>query len=105
MKKVISFGYKHRFAKFVEADEIHDVRGFPNPYNVRSMQHLTGRSARVRKFVLSNPAVQKFIDGIISRNPSVVAVGCYGGKHRSVAIAEELGRRTGAVICHLELGD
>ena len=98
---IISFGYKYGHP--LDADIIFDVRFLPNPYWVAELRDRKGTDKRVKKFVMSNPAagefVQRFkelIDFILpsyqrERRPYLsIAIGCTGGRHRSVVIANEL---------------
>lgn len=95
---VFSFGFKHGMP--VEADLMIDVRFLPNPFYDPQMRPLTGNDAPVRDFVLQNDVTKKFLDawyrlldvampGYVAEGKShlSIAVGCTGGQHRSVAIA------------------
>ena len=97
---VFSFGFKYGMPE--EADIIIDVRFLPNPYWNPEMRPLTGRDALVRDFVITHPQTQAFLErwcalldtvmpGYVGEGKSrlSVGVGCSGGQHRSVAIAEE----------------
>jgi RNase adapter protein RapZ len=117
---VISFGYKYGLP--VDADLVVDCRFLPNPHWVPELRPLTGRDADVRDYVLGQPGAKEFLDGYSDlfrliaegyrregKRYATVAVGCTGGKHRSVAMAEELARRLGAdgvdaVAVHRDLG-
>ncbi|OUO60727.1 RNase adapter RapZ [Olsenella sp. An270] len=96
---VFSFGFKHGMP--VEADLMIDVRFLPNPFYDPVMRTLTGKDQIVADFVLGNPTTEKFMDawerlldvvmpGYVTEGKShlSIAVGCTGGQHRSVAIAE-----------------
>ncbi len=96
---VFSFGFKHGMPD--EADLMIDVRFLPNPFYDPEMRPLTGKDKKVADYVLDNPAAQTFMDawfklldvtmpGYVAEGKShlSVAVGCTGGQHRSVAIAE-----------------
>ena len=96
---VFSFGFKHGMP--VEADLMIDVRFLPNPFYDPVMRTLTGKDQLVADFVLGNPTTEKFMDawerlldvvmpGYVTEGKShlSIAVGCTGGQHRSVAIAE-----------------
>ncbi|WP_455138623.1 RNase adapter RapZ [Thermophilibacter sp.] len=96
---VFSFGFKHGMP--AEADLMIDVRFLPNPFYDPQMRPLTGRDRLVADFVLGNPVTEKFLDawyrlldvampGYVAEGKShlSIAVGCTGGQHRSVAIAE-----------------
>ena len=95
---VESFGYKHGLP--TEADMVLDMRFLPNPYYLASMRHLTGNSKKVSDYVLKTPEAQLFLEsmhklvkGIIpsyireGKYNMVLAFGCTGGQHRSVAMA------------------
>ncbi|MCI6573651.1 MAG: RNase adapter RapZ [Actinomycetaceae bacterium] len=101
---VMSFGFKYGIP--LDADNVIDMRFLPNPYWVTELRHLTGKDKPVRDFVLSMTGAQHFADqytalfaGIIDGyqrelKPYVtLAIGCTGGKHRSVAMAEEISRQ------------
>ena len=117
---VMSFGFKYGIP--VDADHVVDVRFLPNPYWVPELRGGTGKDEAVSHYVLGQDGAKEFIDryvhalepalaGYARENRSYVtlAVGCTGGKHRSVAITEEiadqlraLGVRASAV--HRDLG-
>lgn len=99
-----SFGYKHGIP--LDADMVFDMRFIPNPYYLKSMRKLTGNSEKVSNYVMKFPETQDFlrtVHGLINQLiPSyiregkfhlVLAIGCTGGQHRSVAVANELSRR------------
>ncbi len=101
---VESFGYKHGLP--IDADIVMDVRFLPNPHWDDALRPLTGHDPAVRDFVLERAQASDFLDrfGELMRVllPSyeaegksylTVAFGCTGGRHRSVAVAEELARR------------
>lgn len=101
---VMSFGFKYGIPK--DADHVVDVRFLPNPYWIPHLRGLNGQDAPVSDYVLSQPGALSFVDrylalldiiveGYLSENRSfaTVAIGCTGGKHRSVAITEQLARR------------
>ncbi|MCS4484320.1 RNase adapter RapZ [Gleimia sp. 6138-11-ORH1] len=96
---VMSFGFKYGLP--LDADHVLDVRFLKNPYWVSELRHLTGRDEPVAKYVLEQPGAREFAEnyadllapmlaGYLSElKPFVtIAVGCTGGKHRSVANAE-----------------
>ncbi len=98
---VVSFGFKHGIP--AEADFVIDVRCLPNPYWVENLRTKTGLDKDVSNYVFSfkesNELLEKLIDMLDFLNPLyikegksqiVIAIGCTGGNHRSVAIAEEL---------------
>lgn len=99
---VLSFGFKHGAPR--DADLQFDVRFLPNPHWVEELRGLTGRDEAVRDYVLSQPdtapfiaACQQLLDvampGYVKEGKRylTIAVGCTGGKHRSVTISEEIG--------------
>ncbi|MDI9492464.1 MAG: RNase adapter RapZ, partial [Bacillota bacterium] len=98
---VQSFGYKYGMP--LEADWVLDLRFLPNPFYLASMKNLTGKSKKVREYVLGFPEAQAFItcitDLILRLIPHyiregkynlVLALGCTGGHHRSVAVANQV---------------
>lgn len=97
----MSFGFKYGFP--AEADVMLDVRCFPNPYYVPELKNQTGLDRPVREFVLASEDTREFLrrlytmlDHLIplytkeGKTQLVIAIGCTGGKHRSVTIAEAL---------------
>jgi UPF0042 nucleotide-binding protein len=98
---VVSFGYKHGIP--LDVDIVFDCRFLPNPYWVEGLRDLSGESDPVREFVLGQPETQGFLekvtDLLLSLEPAFVregksyltiAIGCTGGRHRSVVLAQEL---------------
>jgi UPF0042 nucleotide-binding protein len=103
---VVSFGYKHGVP--LDADLVFDCRFLPNPHWVESLQLLSGLDEPVRAFVLGQEATGPFLDRLVDLVESLlpaykaegksyltIAMGCTGGRHRSVVLAEELARRLG----------
>lgn len=101
---VMSFGYKYGIP--LDADLVVDVRFLPNPYYVASLRQLTGRDKEVDEYVRKSPLteefLQKYYDTLTFLLPHyvkegkthlVIAIGCTGGQHRSVVLAEHLGER------------
>jgi UPF0042 nucleotide-binding protein len=101
---VESFGYKHGLP--ADADFVFDVRSLPNPYWEPQLRPLSGKDEAVRSFLDAQPAVQKMIADIVAflrqwipsyrnfqRSYLTVAIGCTGGQHRSVYVAEEVAKR------------
>lgn len=99
--EVMSFGFKYGLP--LDADIVMDVRFLPNPFYLPELKHLTGNDAAVQKYVMSSPAAQQFyahlrsllenaLPGYIKEGKSslTVAIGCTGGQHRSVTIANQL---------------
>ena len=117
---VVSFGFKYGIP--VDADFVADVRFLPNPFWVPELRELTGCDAPVNDFVVAQPGAAEFLstyasllnlvaDGYLSEGKRYVtiAIGCTGGKHRSVAMAENLSVRllkTGmeTSVVHRDLG-
>ena len=117
---VESFGFKHGLP--LDADIVLDVRFLPNPHWDDALRPLTGHDPKVRDYVLETSAGSDFVDrieGLLSsllpqyesegRSYLTVAIGCTGGRHRSVAVAEELAgllRALGVAVqaMHRDLG-
>jgi len=100
---VLSFGYKYGLP--MDADLVMDVRFLPNPFWIPELREHTGLDAEVRNYVLSQEGAEEFLDRYHQllrligagykregKRYLTMAVGCTGGKHRSVAISEELAR-------------
>ncbi len=98
-----SFGYKHGIPG--DADFVFDVRNLPNPYWEHSLRHLDGRDAAVIEYLEGHAGVRSMVDDLIeflekrvgefaqaNRSYLTIAIGCTGGQHRSVYIAERLAR-------------
>jgi len=96
-----SFGYKHGIPG--DADFVFDVRSLPNPYWEHSLRHLTGCDPAVAEYLASHPSVNGMVSALIdflsqriaefaqaNRSYLTIALGCTGGQHRSVYIAERL---------------
>ncbi|MHB1533370.1 MAG: RNase adapter RapZ [Acidimicrobiales bacterium] len=101
---LMSFGFKHGVP--LDADSVFDCRFLPNPHWVDELRPLTGTDEPVRRYVLGQPEAVEFVNRVdellgfllpayIREGKSylTVAVGCTGGRHRSVALAEELAGR------------
>ncbi|MGO8684286.1 MAG: RNase adapter RapZ, partial [Thermoleophilia bacterium] len=101
---IVSFGYKYGIP--IDADLLFDVRFLPNPYYDLRLRPLTGLDDNVRDYVLRSPGAQEYLDRLVplldflfpryaaeGKAHLTVGVGCTGGRHRSVAIAEWLGER------------
>jgi UPF0042 nucleotide-binding protein len=99
-----SFGYKHGIPG--DADFVFDVRSLPNPYWEPSLRHLTGCDPAVVEFLAGHASVRAMIEALAeflqarigefaqaNRSYLTIAVGCTGGQHRSVYIAEQLAKR------------
>lgn len=103
MINVESFGFK--FGMALDADLVFDVRFLPNPYYVPELKHKTGIDKDVADYVFTDEVTHEFtkklydmVDFLVpqyteeGKNNLVIAIGCTGGKHRSVAIAESLAK-------------
>lgn len=101
---LLSFGFKHGVP--LDADLVFDVRFLPNPYYDEALRPQTGLDAPVRDYVLEQPAAPAFVDDVVGfvqrwlgayaatgRPRLTVAIGCTGGQHRSVALAEAIAER------------
>ena len=101
--EVMSFGFKRGLPR--QADLVADVRFLPNPFYIESLCRHSGLDEDVRSFVMDHPTTQEFmrrytelLDFLIphyreeGKRRLVIAIGCTGGAHRSVAIAEAIGR-------------
>ncbi len=99
----MSFGFKYGYP--AEADLVMDVRCLPNPFYVDTLKHKTGLDEDVRRFVLDRDETRGFqtrlydlVDYLLplyseeGKSQLVIAIGCTGGKHRSVALTEELAK-------------
>lgn len=113
---VMSFGYRHGVPP--QADLVLDVRFLPNPYFVPELKGLTGKNPRVAGYVLEREETQQFLEKVVDlcrflfpryqkegKAYLTVALGCTGGKHRSVAIAAELTKRLQEEIPRIQLWD
>ena len=103
---VESFGYKHGLP--ADADFVFDVRCLPNPYWDTNLRNLSGKDEEVREFLQAEPEVERMIDDIaeflgtwivkyqdFQRSYLTVAIGCTGGQHRSVYIADQVAAKLG----------
>ena len=104
MVSVLSFGFKYGIP--ADADLVFDVRFLPNPYYVDELRPLTGMEDSVFEYVMNSSAAQEFADRLEDmvrfliphyvkegKTNLVIAIGCTGGKHRSVTLARELYER------------
>jgi RNase adapter protein RapZ len=103
---LLSFGFKYGLP--ADADLVADARFLPNPFWIPELRHLNGEDPEVAEYVLSQPGAREFIDAYATalepvmagyqrenKRHATIAVGCTGGKHRSVAIVAELAERLG----------
>ena len=112
--RILSFGFKYGVP--ADADVMLDARFLTNPYFQPSLRSKTGEEREVFDFVLAQPDAITFLDKIESllnfaipryrtegKSYLTIAIGCTGGKHRSVVLARELAERLGAVASHRDL--
>ncbi|MDQ1177639.1 MULTISPECIES: RNase adapter RapZ [unclassified Microbacterium] len=118
---LMSFGFKYGLPP--DVDLVADMRFLPNPFWNDDLRALTGEDPRVREYVLAQEGASEFLDAYAAalrpvmegyqrenKRHSVVAVGCTGGKHRSVVMARELAARLSDVpgvavrVAHRDLG-
>ncbi|WLR41432.1 RNase adapter RapZ [Bacillus carboniphilus] len=106
MVNVMSFGFKYGLP--IDADLVFDVRFLPNPHYIDQLRPLTGLDNEVSSYVLKWNETQKFIDKLMDllgymlphykregKSQLVIAIGCTGGQHRSVTLAEYIGNYFG----------
>ncbi len=116
---LLSFGFKHGLP--LDVDMVIDCRFLPNPHWVEELRPLTGQDQPVRDYVFAQPAAEQFLDRLTSLLDLLlpayqaegkaylsIAFGCTGGRHRSVAIAEEVASRmraagSSARVAHRDL--
>ena len=104
MITVLSFGFKYGIPS--DADLVFDVRFLPNPYYYEDLRKLTGNDQKIQDFVMGYDMAHVFLDKLEDmirflipnyvlegKNQLVIAVGCTGGKHRSVTLANKLYER------------
>ncbi len=118
--RILSFGFK--YGPPVDADIILDVRFIENPYFVPNLKALPGTDRQVADFVLNRDDTKEFLDKAEAllgftlpryekegKSYLTIGIGCTGGRHRSVAISEELGRRLGKLghvtVAHRDLAN
>jgi len=98
---VVSFGYK--FGIPLESDLVFDTRFLPNPFYVDRLRDKTGKSQIVKKYILQNVETQKYLKELYrfvdyltpkfideGKSYLTISIGCTGGKHRSVVVADQL---------------
>ena len=118
---ILSFGFKYGIP--VDSDLVFDVRFMPNPYYEEDLKHKTGHDKEVQDFVLSSPVSGEFLEKLQDmirflipnyiaegKHQLVISIGCTGGKHRSVTIANRLyeclkkDEEYGIKITHRDIG-
>ena len=113
---IISFGYSNGIPR--DVDLVFDCRFLPNPHWIEELRPLSGLDPSVSEYVLEKEDAQHFLKDVVGmlewqipafesegKSYLSIAIGCTGGRHRSVAIAEELKRRlnVGASILHRDI--
>lgn len=104
MVNIVSFGFKNGVP--ADADLVFDVRFLPNPFYIDELKHLTGEDAKVREYVMGATEAAVFLDKLTDmvkflipgyikegKYQLIIGIGCTGGKHRSVTLANELYRQ------------
>ncbi len=121
MITILSFGFKHGIP--ADADLVFDVRFLPNPFYIDELKYKTGNDKEVQEYVMSFPEAETFIDKLCDmlsflipnyvkegKYQLVIGIGCTGGKHRSVTLANRLYSRLknkgnyGLKIAHRDVG-
>ena len=101
MISILSFGFKNGIP--ADADLVFDVRFLPNPFYIDELKHKTGNDTEVQDYVMSFPEASVFMEKLVGmldflipnyikegKHQLVIGIGCTGGKHRSVTLANEL---------------
>ncbi len=120
MVRVMSFGFKNGIP--ADADLVFDVRFLPNPFYIEDLKHMTGNDKPVQDYVMSFAQAAIFLDKLSDmavflipnyikegKYQLVIAIGCTGGRHRSVTLANELYHRLegqgdyGLTLCHRDI--
>jgi UPF0042 nucleotide-binding protein len=118
---ILSFGFKYGIP--ADSDIVMDVRFLPNPYYVEELRPKTGNDPEIQQYVMQYPEANEFVDKLEDminflipnyiaegKNQLVISIGCTGGKHRSVTLANELYKRLsgkndyGLKIEHRDIG-
>lgn len=111
---IVSFGFKYGIPSM--ADLVMDVRFLPNPYFHPDLKDLSGEDPPVAEYVLSFPETKEFVDRYLEmlrflmpfyikegKSYLTIAIGCTGGRHRSVALANELTKKMGSTDCQVKV--
>ena len=101
--EVMSFGFKYGLP--IDADIVMDVRFLPNPYYIEALRNKTGLDAAVSEYVMNSDATEEFYQNFMKvlqtvlpgykregKSSVTIAIGCTGGQHRSVALAQRIGK-------------
>lgn len=112
--EILSFGFKRGLPR--EGDLVFDVRFLPNPFYMEGIGRHTGLDEDVKDFVLNHPVTREFLEKTMDmitfllphyeeegKHRLVIAIGCTGGAHRSVAISEEIARRLQGMDMHVDV--
>ena len=123
MVNISSFGFKHGILQ--DADLVFDVRFLPNPYYVEELKHKTGNDKEVQDFLMQYDEAHIFLEKVKDlldflipnyikegKNQLVIGIGCTGGKHRSVTLANEIykalnddDKEYGVILNHRDIGN
>lgn len=106
---IISYGTKYGTPP--KATKLYSALSIPNPYHIKNLSPLRGNHPAVKSWVMSKLAARKLADQMeadyirfsSSGDPVILAVGCHGGRHRSVVIAEVVAERLGVHVAHRDL--
>ncbi len=103
---IVSFGYKYGSIRREFPDiQVEDVRRVPNPH--RRYPTLTGRDPEVRAWLVAQPGVlarvKRIVDWCRMTGVDTVAIGCHGGRHRSVVIATLVAEQIGTTVIHRDV--
>jgi len=103
MISVISFSFRKGVP--VGASLVLDCRGLRNPHLNPRLRHMTGKDLAVQEYVMQDGNAPLMLKDALERvqDGMTIAFGCYGGRHRSVAMAERLAKELGRVGCEVEV--
>jgi len=109
---IVSFGFKQGIP--LDADLVFDVRFLPNPYYIEELKEFTGKDKKVKDFVMKWPESKKFLEKLTDmveflipyyiregKTQLIIGIGCTGGKHRSVVLADELAAKLKTDRCRV----
>jgi RNase adapter protein RapZ len=102
--KLISFGFKSN-GKPAQATRVFDCRNLRNPFSAPGLRAMTGKDEAVQRYVLADAQTSALLEAaeLSAINGATLAFGCFGGKHRSVALAETLAKRLRAKGLEVEI--
>jgi len=109
LKKIVSFGFRHDSPPVEPGTVLVDVRTmFRNPYYNRNLRHKRGTDPEVQRDILKTPdfhvKYQYVKEQVTQPGTEVAYIGCTGGQHRSVFLAERLGQDLGVPVEHRDIG-